>query len=230
MTRPGPEGSRPVPEPPTLANPAGRRSDAGMAQIKTNGAEKAVAIFTLAYVLGFTIWFLSIGNYEFIVYVITMLALIALVGFTLRLAEYPPAMLWALSLWGLFHMAGGGVPVAGSVLYNLRLLPLVETGEIFILKYDQAVHAYGFGVTAWVLHHLIVRHFPETRGTATSYVYPALASMGLGALNEMIEFSAVLMVLDTNVGGYVNTALDLCFNAGGAVVGMILVAAFGRKD
>lgn len=192
-------------------------------------AEIAVGLFTLAYVLGFTVWFLSIGNYEFIVYIVTMAALIALVVLSLGKAEYPPAMLWALTIWGLMHMAGGGVPVSGSVLYNLHLVPLVDTGEIFILKYDQFVHAYGFGVAAWLLHHLMARHFPETRGTATALVYPALGAMGLGATNEIIEFSAVLMVPDTNVGGYTNTALDLCFNALGAVVAAVMVAVFGRR-
>ena len=193
-------------------------------------AEIAVGMFTAVYILGFTVWFLSIGNYEFIVYIATMLALVALVALSLRVADYPDAMLWALSLWGLAHMAGGGVPVTGSVLYNLHLVTLVETEQYFILKYDQAVHAYGFGVTAWVLHHLITRHFPETPGTATALVYPALGAMGLGAVNEIIEFSAVLMVPDTNVGGYYNTALDLCFNGLGAVVAAVIIALFGRKS
>lgn len=200
-----------------------------MADIAPTKAEKAIGAFTLAYVLGFTVWFLSIGNFEFIVYIATMAALIALVGLSLRKAEYPGPMLWALSLWGLMHMAGGGVPVAGSVLYNLHLVPLVETEQYFILKYDQLVHAYGFGVTAWLMHHLMTRHFPETRGTSTAYVYPALGAMGLGAVNEMIEFSAVLMVPDTNVGGYYNTALDLCFNAAGAVLGMVLVRLAAQR-
>lgn len=197
--------------------------------IAPTAQEKTVGLFTAAYVLAFTVWFFSIGNYEFIVYIVTMGALIALVALSLRKAEYPPAMLWALSLWGLAHMAGGGVPVDGSVLYNLRLLPIVETDRVFILKYDQLVHAYGFGVTAWVLHHLLTRHFPDTRGTATSLVYPALAAMGLGAVNEIIEFSAVLMVPDTNVGGYYNTALDLCFNAAGAVLAVALIHMFGTR-
>jgi putative membrane protein len=48
--------------------------------------------------------------------------------------------------------------------------------------------------------------------------------MGLGALNEMIEFSAVLMVPGTNVGGYYNTALDLVSNSIGAVIAIIAVA------
>jgi hypothetical protein len=186
--------------------------------------ERAVATFTVAYVVGFTIWFLMAGNYEFVVYVVTMLILMALIGFSFRVAEYPPTMLWALSIWGLAHMSGGGVSVAGSVLYNLQLVPIIDTAEMFILKYDQVVHAYGFGVTAWVLHHLITRHYPDTLGSATSYFYPVLAAMGLGATNEIIEFSAVVMVPDTNVGGYINTALDLCFNALGAVVAMVLIA------
>lgn len=186
-------------------------------------SELAVAAFTFIYVVVFTVWFLSIGNFEFVIYIVTMLALILLVGLSLRKADYPPLMLWALSIWGLAHMAGGGLPVGDSVLYNLNLLPVVETEQFFILKYDQLVHAFGFGVTAWVLHHLLTRHFPETRGTATALVYPALAAMGLGAVNEIIEFSAVLAVPDTNVGGYYNTALDLCFNAAGAVAAMIII-------
>lgn len=187
-----------------------------------------VALFTAAYVLGFTAWFLAIGNLEFIVYVVTMLVLIALVGLTLERAAYPVPMLWALSLWGLMHMAGGGLPVAGSVLYNLPLIPIVEVEGSVILKYDQAVHAYGFGVTAWLLHHLLVRHYPDTRRSWTAFTLPLFGAMGLGSLNEMIEFTAVLAVPDTNVGGYINTALDLCFNALGAFVAVLLCIALSR--
>lgn len=196
--------------------------------IRPTPAEKRIGLFTVIYVAAFSAYFLSIGNYEFIVYIITMVALIALIGLSLRKGEYPPAILWCLSIWGLAHMAGGGVQVGGSVLYNLHLIDIVETEQLYIFKYDQAVHAYGFGVTAWLLHHLLLRHFPNTKGTVTAYFYPALASMGLGAVNEIIEFSAVLLVPDTNVGGYYNTALDLCFNAGGAILAMILLAMFKR--
>lgn len=182
-----------------------------------------VAIFTTLYICGFTAWFLAIGNLEFIVYVVTMLVLVALVGLSLKVAAYPMAMLWALAVWGLLHMAGGGVPVAGSVLYNLPLVPIVEVQGSVILKYDQAVHAYGFGITAWLLHHLLTRHYPDTRGSWTAFALPLFGAMGLGAVNEMIEFTAVLAVPDTNVGGYVNTALDLCFNALGAFIATVIV-------
>lgn len=192
--------------------------------------EIAVALFTASYVLAFTVWFIASGNHEFVVYVVTMLLLIALIGRSLRSAEYPIAMLWALSAWGLLHMAGGGVPVGGSVLYSVQILPITPVnGEMRLLKYDQVVHAYGFGVTAWVLWHLMQRHFPMLKGTKTSLVYPALAAMGLGAVNEIVEFIAVLSVPDTNVGGYLNTALDLVFNGLGAVIAMTIVAVAGGR-
>jgi hypothetical protein len=192
--------------------------------------EWGVLIFTLAYVAGFSAWFLLRGNFEFVIYVATMLGLIALVGYNLRLADMPLAMLWALTFWGLAHMAGGSVPVEGSVLYNWQIITVIGTGEMRLLKYDQVVHAYGFGVTAWVLWHLLVRHYPTSRHSWTVYVFPALAAMGLGSVNEIIEFTAVLLVPDTNVGGYYNTALDLVFNASGAVIAMVLVGLNERRQ
>lgn len=198
--------------------------------LKLRQGEYAVALFTGGYVLAFTAWFLISENYEFVVYVLTMLIMITLVGGSLRSAEYPIAMLWALSAWGLLHMAGGGIPVGGSVLYSFQIVEITPaSGQFRLLKYDQLVHAYGFGVAAWVLWHLMHRHFPMLRGTKTILVYPALAAMGLGAVNEIIEFIAVLSVPETNVGGYLNTALDLVFNALGAVIAMAIVAAAGNR-
>ncbi|MCV2863578.1 DUF2238 domain-containing protein [Albidovulum sediminicola] len=187
-------------------------------------AEWAVFAFTLAYAAIFGTWFLSIGNLEFLWYLATMAGMIALVGVNLRRAAFPPALLWALSLWGLAHMAGGGVPVGGSVLYSAVLVPISGTGELTILKYDQLVHAYGFGTTAWLLWHLMRHNYPGVRWGWTLWVYPAIGAMGLGAANEIVEFVAVLGIADTNVGGYYNTALDLVFNAGGAILAMVVLA------
>ncbi len=157
-----------------------------------------------------------------------MLVLIGLVVLSRKRAAYPPAILWALTVWGLAHMAGGGVPVGDSVLYSLVLVPLTPPGELTILKYDQVVHAYGFGVTAWLLWHLLNRNFSVLHGSKTLYVFPVLASMGLGAVNEIIEFIAVVVFPDTNVGGYYNTALDLVFNALGAIIAMVALRTAQR--
>jgi hypothetical protein len=208
----------------------GRRCARGRAMteaIKLSRGERRVLIFTLIYIAAFSIWFLLRGNYEFIIYIATMLGLIWLVGANQSKAAMPEPMLWAFTIWGLLHMAGGGVQVGGGVLYSLQLVPLIGEGELRLLKYDQVVHAYGFGVTAWLLRHLLVRHFPATRTGWSGYVFPALASMGLGTVNEIIEFTAVLLLPDTNVGGYFNTALDLVTNALGAVIAMVVIRLHG---
>ena len=93
-----------------------------------------------------------------------------------------------------------------------------------MLKYDQIVHFYGFAVTAWLLWYLLASLFPAMRGSRSIVVFAALASMGLGAANEIVEFTAVMLIPNTNVGGYFNTALDLVFNALGAISAMLLRA------
>jgi putative membrane protein len=191
--------------------------------------EWAVLGFTFAYVAGFTLFFVSQGNGEFLWYAATMVLLVVLVGWLAHRASVPVALLWALTGWGLAHMAGGGVPVGDTVLYGVQLLPLGGEGELRILKYDQAVHAYGFGVTAWLLWYLISHHHPSLRGSRTLLVVPALGAMGLGAGNEMVEFAAVLIFPQTGVGGYYNTALDLVFNATGAVLAMAVIWLANRR-
>ena len=54
------------------------------------------------------------------------------------------------------------------------------------------------------------------------YLVVALASMGLSVVNELIEFSTVVYIGSTGVGGYVNTLLDLLFNSLGAVCGALV--------
>lgn len=192
--------------------------------------EWAVLGVTLGYTAIFGAIFMSAGNSEFLWYIVTLLILVALVALGQRKAEFPAAILWALSLWGFIHMAGGGVPVGGSVLYAYVVLPLYGSGEFVFLKYDQIVHFYGFGITAWVLWHLLRRHFPMMAGSASLLVFPVLGAMGLGAVNEIIEFVAVVVFPNTNVGGYVNTALDLVFNAAGAIFAMVLLKLFARPS
>jgi hypothetical protein len=44
----------------------------------------------------------------------------------------------------------------------------------------------------------------------------AAAGLGFGALNEVVEFVATLLIPETNVGGYRNTGWDLVSNLIGA--------------
>jgi len=70
-------------------------------------------------------------------------------------------------------MAGGGLVVNGEVLYSLHLIPIVDLGEeMFILKFDQAVHFWGFGVTTLLAYDLL-RHYLNDRSNY-AVVYPLL--------------------------------------------------------
>ena len=67
-------------------------------------------------------------------------------------------------------------------------------------------HAVGVGVAVWFV------------------------GMGVGALNEVIEFLATLALPDTNVGGYHNTGRDLIANLLGAATAAVVVVRRIRRE
>jgi hypothetical protein len=95
------------------------------------------------------------------------------------------------------------------------------------LKYDQVVHAYGFGVTTWIcwlgLQATLSGAGKDAIPTAGRLVLVWAAGQGFGALNEVIEFAATLLVPETNVGGYLNTGWDLVSNLVGATLAVVLI-------
>lgn len=184
-------------------------------------------IFTLVYIIGFTAVFISRGDYEFLWYVLVLVLLAGLVGITINRSDFDRIIIWGLSLWGFLHMAGGGIKVDGGILYTLVLLPIFDAGnELMILKYDQAVHFFGFGVATLVVYHLLRPYLSAQTKMAVIIVITVVAGTGLGVLNEIVEFIAVLAIPDTNVGGYYNTALDLVFNTLGAVAAAFYIAYY----
>ena len=76
------------------------------------------------------------------------------------------------------------------------------------------------------LHHAFGIKLKPTFGML---VICAAAGIGFGALNEVVEFIAVLTIPNTNVGGYENTGWDLVANLCGASVAT-LVIRFGQRS
>lgn len=192
----------------------------------------ALAAFNAAYLLAATVVAMSAGNREFAFYLVVMVLLIAAVLVVHQRVQLSRGVLWALSVWGLAHMAGGLVPVPDTwpingnirVLYSLWIIP-------DLLKYDHLVHAYGFGVTTWLcwqgLRRILADHtrqpITEIRPTPGMLTLAAAAGMGFGAANEVVEFIATLIVPETNVGGYVNTGWDLVSNLTGCIAAAVLI-------
>ena len=197
-----------------------------------------VALFNLAYLLPAIFFSVTRANYEFILYIgVVIIVILVVMRFYLRYG-LSVALLWLLSFWGFLHMTGGLVHVPfhwstggeSKVLYNLWLIEEK-------LKFDQFVHAYGFGTTTWliwqILRRTLARKFDQVimdiRPTGGLLFLCAIGSMGLGALNEIVEFLAMILVPETNVGGYVNTALDLVANFTGALIAAILIFFLQRR-
>jgi uncharacterized membrane protein YjdF len=182
-----------------------------------------------------TITAVARGNQEFVFYIVVVVLLIGAVLAVHWRVQLSQGALWALSIWGLAHMMGGlvavpeGWPVNGEtrVLYSLWLIP----GR---LKYDHIVHAYGFGTTTWVcwqgLRSILRSYDANAQPTLGLMVLSAAAGLGFGALNEVVEFAAVLLVPETNVGGYVNTGWDLVANSVGAILAAILIFTLDKSS
>ncbi len=105
--------------------------------------------------------------------------------------------LWGFNLWMVMLLAGGLATVGGVSLYVLVLLPIV--GEpYYILKYDQLVHVYCYVVIAIVVYEVLAQLLTKS-SVLTAASLTVLMAMGIGALNEMVEFIAVVAVGSTGV-------------------------------
>lgn len=168
------------------------------------------------------------GNDEFVLYSAAMVAIIALLVVLDQRVRLSNAVVWGLAVWGLAHMAGGHVRVGDVVLYSYRPHP-------WLPKYDQAVHFYGFAVTTLAAWESLRAAASRDRASLVQptmglVVASVLIGVGLGAINEVIEFIAVKTLPETNVGGYDNTGWDLVANLLGAATAGVAILIGGRVD
>ena len=191
--------------------------------MNSSRAHFLILCFNLLYFIPFTFYYFASGNLEFLWYSAVLAAAGILVWMTLPRTGFGPVILGGLSLWGLMHMAGGSVPAGKGVLYNVILLPLVNQGELQVVRFDQVVHFFGFGTCTLIGNHLLKPHLKDPLHDRVPGFFLVMIGMGFGALNEIVEFAAVLAVPKTGVGGYENTALDLVANALGALAAVFLV-------
>jgi len=186
-------------------------------------SEKLVLGFTALYTVAFAVFFIRNFNIEFIAYVGVIVCIFALLYATLDKTRIPASILAGISIWGLLHMMGGSIQTVDGVLYAWKIYPFFDGGgEFYILKFDQVVHGYLYAVVALLFLHLLRNYFANKHSQILIGFIAIMASLGVSAVNEMIEFIAVLTVPDNGVGGYYNTVLDIVFNFAGS-----LLAALG---
>jgi len=184
---------------------------------------KLLLFINIIFLIIFSSIFVYRKNLEFLIYVGVIILFLIIILLTKKKVNYPLVVLWGLSFWAFLHMIGGGIYLNGKKIYQLMLLPIV--GEPYnILKYDQFVHFFGFGVATLLMFYLIKPYLiKDNIGKVALSIVIIMAGLGVGAFNEIVEFVTTVIVPETGVGGYENTSLDLISNLFGAIVAMIYI-------
>lgn len=181
-----------------------------------------ILVINLVYLIAALFVFLGRKNYEFVMYVGVIVFFFFVILATNKKVNYPNFVLWGLTLWGILHMLGGGVIMKnGSVLYKWMIFTFSNTYPIF--RYDQFVHIVGFFVATLLMFFLLKPKLKPIKNWASISIVVIMAGLGVGALNEIIEFIAVVVMPETGVGGFVNVSLDLVSDLIGAVLAMVYI-------
>lgn len=155
-------------------------------------------------------------------YLATVVALGALVVL-LRREPLPDLLAYGLALDAVAHLSGGLVRVGHGVLYNAAIDDGTRHLGTHVFQYDHLVHAYGSFIGAITIWVVLVRPMVVPTRPARVAVVCLLAGLGVGALNEMVEFIVTLVNSGSHVGGYTNTGWDLVANAvGGTAAGLVV--------
>ena len=188
-----------------------------------------VSVFVLSYIIGGIVLAYEKLNYEFMYYGMTVMLEIALIVYIDRHVKFQKWIMWCLAIWGLVHFAGGLMPIPAEYteagrpanLYNLRVSP-------YLPRFDQIVHTFGFGIATLFCYEAMHHRYKDFRKDSATFGILFLCGCGLGAMNEVIEFIAVVLMPETNVGGYENTGWDLVCNALGTLIALTIV--WNKKD
>ncbi|MCX7000706.1 MAG: DUF2238 domain-containing protein [Candidatus Sumerlaeota bacterium] len=186
-------------------------------------------LINLALIAGFGSLFLARLNYEFLIYVGVIVFFLCLIGISIKKVDYTLGSLVGLTVWSALHLAGGGITIGEGRLYDVMLIRLSETYPVW--RYDQLVHIWGFGVSTLVVFSLLTGTLkrPVENPIALGIVL-VMAGLGMGALNEILEFVVSICVPQSGVGGYMNTSLDLCADLIGAILGLLYIRLRYLRD
>lgn len=184
---------------------------------------KTLFYFNIIYLIIFGIYFLVVGIIEFFYYVLMMFGLLYIVSRFYKRLKLPTYYLKMLTVFVLLHLFGGAIFINSVRLYDV----------VFLLKYDQYVHFYGGMVAALGLYHVVSPHMSKKFNSNSWLVYPivVLIALGIGGVNELIElFAVVFMDASAGVGDYMNNALDNFYNFIGALVALVIIHNFRKKE
>lgn len=184
-----------------------------------------MAYFTIAYFIFFAVLGIFQRNYEFVYYSLVIAPMILTVIFYYKKFHLSPHILLGLALLGLSHILGMYLNIFGTRLYDFWLIPN-------IFRYDNFIHMFGIFIIAFIAYNMLYPHLDKKIAHNTFFLSIIIISisMGIGAFNEILEFSSVIFLnASSAVGDYVNNTLDLTYNFVGALAACFFIMRYHKK-
>lgn len=185
-----------------------------MADVKIERSDYFVAFNTSLFLLMcYAVYYDRVAAYrgpanihEFFLYAVAILMTIVTIWVFLRRLTYPVWLLGAIQLGILLHFAGAFFPIEGGRLYDAHFLTL---------RFDKYVHAINAFAGAALAGHLL----PAMDGRwRLRLIVIVLATLGGGAIVEIVEYLVTLTLARNGVGNYDNNMQDLIANLVGALL------------
>jgi uncharacterized membrane protein YjdF len=181
-------------------------------------------LFTGCYLLFFGVYAIFRSNIEFVYYgAVIFIVFLLLVKYRKRL-QISFSSVMGLSIVELAHILGGNI-----VINNIRLYDIWLIDNVF--RYDNFVHIIAPVVVALVLFEML-KHYLHEKILYNRTILCCLIILmvcGIGALNEVMEFGAVIFFdAKDRVGDYTNNAFDLVYNLLGSIIGAVYIIT--RKE
>ena len=185
-------------------------------------AHRALAAFFACYFVGLVAYGVATGATQTVFYVVFVGGGALVAARLYPRVRFSPVVLWGLALWGLAHMIGGLVEAGGVIVYQWP----AGGGEF---RFDKIVHFFGFGFATLASYEVLRRTVAPQAPRRAVAVAAAFVGLGVGGLNETIEFIITLLPGESNVGGFSNTGWDLVANLLGVAVAARLAPAMERR-
>lgn len=148
---------------------------------------------------------------EFFIYASVIFAIIAVSWYKFRYLNVNLPILIMIEFGILMHFAGAFIQVDGHRLYDSRF---------FEIRYDKYVHFTNAMIATFVtIFVFLKRKLPDTHFVLLVAV---LTVLGLGGINEIVEFIVTLTVKHNGVGAYNNNMLDLVANFCGSTTAALI--------
>jgi hypothetical protein len=197
------------------SSPRIRARSAGARRPPFSPAERIAIQIAAVVTIGFCAYGFATSSPSTFGYVLSVVVIGAAIIW-LRRSVVPSWLAFGIVIAAVLHLGGGLVNVGHNVLYNASIGPFSKALGTHYFQYDHLAHAYVSFIVAFTCWTLLAAPQEATHHRRDLVILAVGTALGLGALNEVVEFLATLAHHGAHVGGYFNTGWDLICNLIGA--------------